>query len=361
MSGTDSIQTQVIRSCPICGGQGRRLYEGLRDHAHSIGDQWHIDQCTSCSGLWLNPQPIIDERPRCYPQGYYTHGTHETEIQEQATGLPLLRRAERSLKEKIKRGFVISRLGYRPDIGVFWRLCGQIVATVPPLRNNAGASVMFLQNGDGKLVDVGCGDGQFLKWMKSLGWDVAGIEPDPVAARRAMKRLDASIICDTLEAADVPAGSFDVATMGHVIEHVDRPADALRKIYLMLKPGGHLAITTPNVNSLGHRAFKRSWRHLDPPRHLLMFSMSSLCETVRKAGFEITFQCTVTRTAWWVAAQSAKNDGRVPLPPAETQTPTWPSRVFAVIEAAATMLLSTVGEELLVVAKKPVTRAPASL
>lgn len=354
MSAADPIKTEAIRRCPMCGGGGRRLYEGLRDHAHGVNGRWQIDQCASCWGLWLNPQPIRDERHRCYPNEYFTHGTRETEIQEQALRLPLWLRVERAIQRRIELGFAASRFGYRQiEIGAFWRLCASIItALLPPVRNNAAASVMFVRRGKGKLVDIGCGDGRFTAWMKALGWDVTGIEPDGLAARRA-ERLGVPTICETLEAADVLPAAYNVALMGHVIEHIDRPADALRKIHSMLKPGGYLVITTPNVESLGHRAFKRFWRHLDTPRHLLLFSMSSLCNLARTVGFEITFRCTVTRMAWWTAAQSMSANGNALLPSVETQAHTWSSRIFAMIETAGAMIVPTVGEELLVVARKP--------
>jgi SAM-dependent methyltransferase len=108
-------------------------------------------------------------------------------------------------------------------------------------------------------------------------------------------------------------GGYDVITLSHVIEHVHDPSALLRAIYRMLRPGGLLWLETPNLDSLGHARFGRNWRGLEPPRHLLLFSVDSLKFALAQAGF------TRLRQHWRglsvfdvLPASEAIRDGRDP-------------------------------------------------
>ena len=73
--------------------------------------------------------------------------------------------------------------------------------------------------------------------------------------------------------------------MAHVIEHVHHPVKVLRACYSLLKSGGFLWVETPNTASEGHRLFGTSWRGLEPPRHLMLFTPDSLHNALIAAGF----------------------------------------------------------------------------
>jgi 2-polyprenyl-3-methyl-5-hydroxy-6-metoxy-1,4-benzoquinol methylase len=78
---------------------------------------------------------------------------------------------------------------------------------------------------------------------------------------------------------------FDVVSMNHVIEHVPDPIALLQECKRVLKPGGRLVVATPNIQSYGHQVFKQFWYHLDPPRHLHLFTSQTLLNSVQRAGF----------------------------------------------------------------------------
>ncbi|MGH2395464.1 MAG: class I SAM-dependent methyltransferase [bacterium] len=144
---------------------------------------------------------------------------------------------------------------------------------------NEGLSVQSAPRG--RLLDVGCGSGRFLVHMRDLGWEVTGVEPDPVAVRVAHRSFHLNVASGTLEDAGFPESCVDVVTMNHVIEHVPDPISSLRECNRVLREGGRLVVVTPNVHSLGHWYFNHSWRGLEVPRHLQLLHGSGIAGVCR--------------------------------------------------------------------------------
>jgi SAM-dependent methyltransferase len=134
------------------------------------------------------------------------------------------------------------------------------------------------------LLDVGCGTGVFLDLAQRAGWRVAGIEPGAAACAYARARFGLEVYCGTLDDAPLPQEEFDVITLWHVLEHLPRPVESLRRLRAALAPGGLLLIAVPNFASLEARLFGRRWYSLDAPRHLYHFTPATLCAVVSAAG-----------------------------------------------------------------------------
>jgi SAM-dependent methyltransferase len=136
----------------------------------------------------------------------------------------------------------------------------------------------------GRLLDVGCGSGEWLASMRERGWNVAGLDFDQDAVRIA-KQSGLEVRSGTLKEQNYASKSFDAVTLHHVIEHVPDPVETLTECARILVNGGQLVLSTPNSASLGHRIFKEYWRGLEPPRHLHIFSGRSLRRVLEQAGF----------------------------------------------------------------------------
>jgi SAM-dependent methyltransferase len=156
----------------------------------------------------------------------------------------------------------------------------------------------------GRLLDLGCGSGKFLRDMRELGWDVAGVDPDPKVASYLRHQYGLDVHQGSLEDAHIAEASFDVVTMNNVIEHLPDPIRTLQAVRRVLRPGGKLVVLTPNIDSMASRAFLSSWVHWDPPRHLFLFSNKTLPMAVQRAGFHIRSSTTSARRAWWTWAIS---------------------------------------------------------
>jgi SAM-dependent methyltransferase len=123
-----------------------------------------------------------------------------------------------------------------------------------------------------------------LEELAALGWEVTGVETDPVAARTARDRGFA-VHAGDLATAPFPDSSFDLVLLMHVIEHVTDPRALLSECRRVLRVGGRLVVATPNADSRGHRRFGRHWRGLEPPRHLTLFGPRGLLALARDSGF----------------------------------------------------------------------------
>jgi 2-polyprenyl-3-methyl-5-hydroxy-6-metoxy-1,4-benzoquinol methylase len=184
----------------------------------------------------------------------------------------------------------------------------------------------------GRLLDVGSALGDLLTAAVRRGWAAVGVEPNPFAVQRSAEILPglvvqesrlptlatppggsrdgcttnrAEVFCGTLDelvgtlAACPPNGtlaacpSFDAVTCLEVIEHLRDPQAALRQMHGLLRPGGVLALTTPDAGSLHARLSGRRWVHFHRD-HLWYFDRASLGTLASRAGFEI-LRCT---TAW---------------------------------------------------------------
>ncbi|MGH8069660.1 MAG: class I SAM-dependent methyltransferase [Candidatus Entotheonellia bacterium] len=202
----------------------------------------------------------------------------------------------------------------------------------------------------GRLLDVGCGNGDFLVTARSLGWEPWGIDPDReavAAARAAGLRVAQGGFPNT----GMPEGYFDAVTMNHVIEHLHDPVGALREMRRVLKPGGTIWIATPNLNSLGTRHYGGNCLSLDPPRHLVLFTTGSLKVACAHAGFFITGVRRSLHAAWIFSASERLARGGLPLQSTSVAIPRR-LRWIALAADLMSLLLPDYGEELIVVATK---------
>lgn len=138
----------------------------------------------------------------------------------------------------------------------------------------------------GKLLDIGCGNGKYLDSMRSVGWDVSGVDTGP-ACDFPRRELNIPVYEGHLWDHRFRDAFFDVVTLWFVIEHVWDPVRLIGECGRILKPGGQLIVSTLNSGSLEAKLFGRYWWHLLAPEHLSQFDEKSLRLLLQKQGFEI--------------------------------------------------------------------------
>lgn len=137
----------------------------------------------------------------------------------------------------------------------------------------------------GKLLDIGCFAGYFLSLAKKNGWKPYGIEPS-VWARKIAKKHGALIIGKDIGATKLPRDFFDAVTLWDVIEHLPNPKKIILKIYNSLKPGGIIALATPNVDSLFAKILGAKCPFFIR-MHLVLFSPQTLQQLLEDCGFHV--------------------------------------------------------------------------
>jgi SAM-dependent methyltransferase len=123
--------------------------------------------------------------------------------------------------------------------------------------------------------------------MQKRSWTVEGSDFDEQATKKVTARYGIKTHVGDLSQCAVPSNSFDVITMSQTIEHLYTPDATLRECLRILKPGGLLVMTTPNVNCIAAAEFGPHWRGWEAPRHLHLFSVESLQRLTQHIVFEI--------------------------------------------------------------------------
>jgi 2-polyprenyl-3-methyl-5-hydroxy-6-metoxy-1,4-benzoquinol methylase len=237
MSQTEPSATerQAVKVCHVC--KSARIYYLFSACSH------RVVRCEDCGLVFLNPQPSDAELARIY-NAYYFLGS-ESE-------------AGRETVSQIKQA--TARL-YLSEI-----------------RRYQGLP-------SGRLLEIGCGEGDFLVSAETAGWEVIGVEYSSAACERARQRLkNGGVRCGELPDAKLAAEQFDLCVISDVIEHVRSPRDFLQEIHRVLKPGGTLFIATPSIDSWSARIMQQKWMEFKA-EHLTYFDRQNLQTALFASGY----------------------------------------------------------------------------
>ena len=332
--------------CPVCKSAGSGVYPELRDHLFGAPGTWAMARCVNrdCGIYWLDPAPTKDDLPVAY-RGYYTHSNHDDSQRPEG------------FRSRVRDAFVSRRLGYPPKQDAATRIASHVVAFMAEREQAWLYTYFYLPwTEGGRLLEVGCGSGWQLGRMKEAGWSVQGVDFDPEAVDAAQRRGLDVVVGDVRELG-LPAASFDAIVMAHVIEHVFDPVGLLTECARLLKPGGRLVSITPNGQSLGHRIYRSSWRGLEPPRHIAVFTPGGLRLACDGAGLVVERIDVTSRDAANLLLTSARihraeGDAQV-VRPSIGQRPPWSARLLALVERVGMVFGLAIGEEAVLTAIKP--------
>ncbi len=217
-------------SCPLCGSPN------LQPAPLQPEPPFGLLQCGACGGIALSPRPLRSAMGAYY-DAYYGSEASAQKSERQA------RRATRHFSR---------------------------------LARHARA---------GRLLEIGAGDGYFLDAARRAGWTVEGLELSQPRVARAQEWFNLELKCADLDHAPFPAESFDAICMFQLIEHVHDPRNVLQRVHRLLRPGGVMMISTPNVLAYSRKnRGVNTWRI---PRHLFFFTPRTLVRTVESLGFDV--------------------------------------------------------------------------
>ena len=263
-------------NCTLCGSnQKNTILTNCQDYLEKNPGKFTIVQCNRCKLTYLNPRPTMKELASCYSSNYYAHQK------------PNLTKIEKRLSKLNNYPFKdILKERFHYSCGQNYSFFKKVLIRFLFLFCHPLFRGVLEFKGSGRILDIGCGSGLHLWFLKNLGWQVWGLEISSPAAQIAQS-LGVNVFCGELTQANFPSQYFDIIRMNHVIEHLPQPAAYLKEIKRILKPDGDCLIRTPNIKSLNYLIFKKYWRGLEVPRHLYLFSPITLKTLFHRFGFQI--------------------------------------------------------------------------
>lgn len=253
MSDAPAPAVETIDACPSCGARGRRRVLGR--------DPLAVVRCTSCRHVYATARYVHDYLDDAY------YG-------ERAQA----RDAELDTASHEADPFMRSRK--RKQLALYDELSGGAIARVPA---------------DGHALDVGCNAGSLLDELASLGWITEGIERAPAAREIAARRHTVHDV--DIESETVLPRRYQLVTMTHVLEHLDRPIQGLRFIARHLAPGGTGIVEVPNWDDPARLFWRTRYRPLELGDHVSFFERATLGALAERAGLRVH--------RWWSSPQGA--------------------------------------------------------
>lgn len=230
--------------CYICGNTKHKLIlsNGV-DYEYGVEGEFNFFKCVKCGLIQQQPTPSTKELQRFYPAGYHSYQRPSNYLFTKLSRLNLNRRLKR----------------YAELIGP-----------------------------GGKVLDIGCGDGEIIEAMSKKGaYDCYGIEINKDIAKQGQQK-NLKIYAGSFEECDAFKDDFfDLIIVNHLIEHVTDPEALLKKAWQCLKPGGWMIGETPNTDSYGRKILKGKWSGYHVPRHIHLFSDANLSFLFGKTGFSV--------------------------------------------------------------------------
>lgn len=164
-------------------------------------------------------------------------------------------------------------------------LKSKVYQFIQKLNENYKLKIISKYKSSGKILDYGCGDGSFLKFMKNNNFSVIGFEPNTKASEIASSKIGNDNITNSLDS--IEKNSLDIITLWHVLEHISNPEEILCKLKNKLKKGGYLIIALPNHKSYDAKFYKDKWAAWDVPRHIFHYSKEGAIQFFNINNFNV--------------------------------------------------------------------------
>ncbi|OQA01485.1 MAG: Malonyl-(acyl-carrier protein) O-methyltransferase [Bacteroidetes bacterium ADurb.Bin408] len=250
-------------NCKICNNTTfQKLYD-TRDYFLS-GELFYIYQCNSCGFKFTYPIPSPDDIGRYYKSSDYVSHSDTNK-------------------------------------GLFFK----VYQFVKSLNIKNKYKLVCAYAGKGKILDYGCGTGDFLGLFKNKGWDCYGLEQD-ADTRAYASHKQGFEIGSPEDIEQLPAASFNAITLWHVLEHIHDINLKLEQFYKLLKPDGVLIIAVPNADSFDAQHYGKYWAAYDVPRHLYHFSQKTLSRLLLNHQFQIHTTKNMLFDSFYVSMLSEK-------------------------------------------------------
>lgn len=232
---------ETVDQCPICSCATSTIALSATDHTVSQ-ERFTIRRCDDCGFHFTSPRPDQNSIGKYYlSEDYISHAAKAAGLKDR-------------IYHRVRRRAIRSK----------HKLIQQHHAT-------------------GSVLDVGCGTGDFLSYLKGNNYSTMGVEVSPDA--RALAEAKGLKVAATLDA--IPASEkFDVITLWHVLEHVPDPRHTLEQLHVRCSEDALLVIAVPDHSSWDREHYGEKWAAWDVPRHLSHFRRADMKRLFEGTGFE---------------------------------------------------------------------------
>jgi SAM-dependent methyltransferase len=252
-----------ISQCPICNNSKFSLFLKTQDY-FLTNDKFTIEQCSSCGFKLTNPRPALKDLDQYYESTEYISHSN----------------ADRGLVNKIY----------------------QIVRSYT-LKSKFKLIHKYVKSG--KILDIGCGTGEFLHNIQHKDFIATGIEPNENARNQAKRKFGLAVYDET-DINGLQKNQFDVITLWHVLEHVYDLDERISQIKELIADNGILIVALPNPSSWDAKHYKKYWAAYDCPRHLYHFDQINVKNLFSKYGFEVFNKRPMYFDSFYVSMLSEK-------------------------------------------------------
>lgn len=227
--------------CALCGADSTKTLLQGKDFRYNLNNiSFNIVKCTDCNLVYLNTRPLKENMGGFYPEGYY------------------------------------------PKENVLQRILKPIFQ-----RNLSKVKTIASHKRAGRLLEIGCGDGDLLLLLKKQGFLTYGVDISRAACSLTEQKIGGNVFNGEVADFNFCANFFDVIAMNHSFEHVGSPTECLKELKRISKESGVLFISVPNIECFQFKLWKEKASLLDIPRHLYLYSPTTLKSMIEKSGFRV--------------------------------------------------------------------------
>ena len=233
-----------VKNCYNCNKS--EFFTRIKSKDFSVSKEtFTVMTCASCNFTFTNPRPKGSELEKYYLSEHYISHTN----------------ANKTLFDKIY----------------------QIVRKISIKRKY---KLVSSYEEKGKILDIGCGTGDFLNMCKKNHWSTKGIEPSKKARKQCVDNYNLDVSASV--SLEKVQEKFDIITMWHVLEHVDDLNETIINLKRLLSKNGKIIIAVPNINSYDCSFYKKYWAGYDLPIHLYHFTKESISNIFSKYEFKLS-------------------------------------------------------------------------